>query len=415
VPRRPRLPVARLLVVALAAIGAGCVPDTGELVQVRGPAGETSIAAGITALDFIVAQQSYCGRWVGVASATHHRVDVSGRDLTKRPYEFLIEPTHQTNLDDLVYVGALAYAADGRLVGEATFGAHALSKDKILERSQRIGILSAAGQNGGPQYVAADGCVCAPGQPWIGNGSGSGCDVDVITTFDRLGDTAGCELPAGAALPMACDGQQYPNEVPDRILPCWADDDSGVCREGGRTCTDRDGYAYNSECVTTSDDPMLPSDTLCAQYLGCEQTACGDLVGCFGSSFTTSANVKCTLHVDPTTTPGAPIAPCAGGSWTAPLPGSSATDTTCLAAVLKSVSQPPLTVGLAQAMVMGAQVRATSCPATLQIDKIDVPYPMALPAMQTVDLVVGETLTHVTIAFVQECGATEPALVCSAQ
>ena len=148
-PRRPRLPVASLLLVVVAAVG-GCVPDTGQLVEVRGPSGVTSVAAGITTLDFVVAHQSSCGRWVGVASATHRRVDVKGRDLTKHPYDFLIEPTHQTNLGDLAYVAALAYTADGRLVGEASFGAHAFTKDKVLKRSQRIGILGESERVGGP-------------------------------------------------------------------------------------------------------------------------------------------------------------------------------------------------------------------------------------------------------------------------
>ncbi len=412
-PRRPRLPVASLLV-AVVALVAGCVPDTGELVEVRGPANETSLAAGITTLDFVVAHQSSCGRWVGVAPANHTRVDVKGRDLTKRPYDFLIEPTHQTNLDDLVYVAALAYADDGRLVGQATFGAHPFAKDKVLKRVQHLGLFGSASVAGGPKYVAVDGCVCAPGQPWIGTGTGTGCDVDVVTTFARLGDTLGCELPAGEALPVKCDGQQYPNEVPNRDLPCWAADGNGVCRLGVRTCADQDGFAYDSECNTGGNDPMAPSNALCAQYLACEQTACGDVAGCFTSAFTTSANVKCTLRVDPTTLEGAPIKPCGSDmTWTAALPGSSATDMSCLATVVLGTQQPPLTVGLVQAMTMGAQTRATSCPATLQIDAIDAPYPMALPATETVDLVVGDTLTHVTITIVQECSATDPSLVCS--
>ena len=63
---------------------------------------------------------------------------------------------------------------------------------------------------GAPQYAASDGgCVCAPGEPWVGDGSGAGCDTRVITSFDRLIDTAGCELtPKGAPLPVpVCDGQ----------------------------------------------------------------------------------------------------------------------------------------------------------------------------------------------------------------
>jgi hypothetical protein len=409
----------RSLVVAAAAVvfgvaAAGCVPDTGELVEVRGPGGETSVAAGITTLDFVVAHQSSCGRWVGVAPANHKRVSVKGRDLTKRPYDFLIEPTHQTDLSDEVYVAALAYADDGQLLGQATFGAHPFAKDKVLKRVQRLGLFGAGATASGPKYVAGDGCVCAPGQPWVGTGTGTGCDVDVVTTFARLGDTLGCELPAGAALPVACDGQQFPNEVPNRDLPCWATDGNGDCRLGVRTCADQDGYAYDSECDVGGDDPPAPSSALCAQYLACEQTACGDITSCFTSAFATTANVKCTLRVDPSTLQGAPITPCGtDATWTAALPGSSATDATCLATVVLGTQQPPLTVGLVQAMTMGVQTRATSCPATLQVDAIDAPYPMALPATETVDLVVGETLTHVTITIVQECSTTDASLVCS--
>lgn len=412
-PRRPRLPVASLLVAAVVIVS-GCVPDTGELVEVRGPNGETSVQAGIAALDFVVAHQSSCGRWVGVAPANHKRVNVKGRDLTKNPYDFLIEPTHQTNLGDLVYVAVLAYADDGQLLGQATFGAHPFAKDKVLKRVQRLGLFGAGAQASGPKYVAADGCVCAPGQPWIGTGTGTGCDVDVVTSFARLGDTLGCELPAGAALPVACDGQQFPNEVPNRDLPCWAADGNGDCRLGVRTCADQAGYAYDSECNVGSDDPLAPSNALCAQYLACAQTACGNLTSCFTSAFTTTTDVKCTLRVDPSTLEGAPIMPCgADATWTAPLPGSSPTDMSCLATVILGTQQSPLTVGLVQAMTMGAQTRATSCPATLQIDAIDAPYPMALPPTTTVDLVVGDALTHVTITIVQECSTTDASLVCS--
>src|SRR6185436_20534227 len=120
-----------------------------------------------------------------------------------------------------------------------------------------------------------------PGQPWMGTGSQSGCDLDVISTFDRLQDTKQCELPANSpGLPRACDGQLYPGEAPDRDLPCFADV-NGTCRVGTRSCHDQNGYAYDEECVLAETDAALPDQTLCNAYLLCERNPCGDLVGCF--------------------------------------------------------------------------------------------------------------------------------------
>src|SRR5438876_11250697 len=93
-------------------LAAGCAPETGLIVEVTGPAGDTSsVAAGVAKLDFVVAHPSWCDRWVGVEPAMHTPVDVSGRDLTKRPFEFRINPSHMTDLGEYVYAAALAYAA----------------------------------------------------------------------------------------------------------------------------------------------------------------------------------------------------------------------------------------------------------------------------------------------------------------
>lgn len=399
----------------------GCTPQTGLLVEVAGPGGGiTSVAAGVTTLDFVVAHPSYCERWIGDATANHTRINVKNRDLSKQPYDFLIKPTHQTDLSEPVYVAALAYADNGQLLGEASFGAHPLAQGQVLRRRARIALFGAAGRPGGPKYVTSDGCVCVPGEPWVGTGSGTGCDLQVVTSFARLGDTAGCELvPKGAPLPVpACDGQLFGSELDSRALPCWADDGTGMCRVGSRACIDQLGEAYGSECSTSADAPALPSATLCARYRQCQQDPCGNLIACFERAFPTSRTVKCTLRVNPSTKPMEPIVPCAGGSWKTTLPGGPATGTACVAALIEGTAQPPFTIGFGAAMSMpmttDAQPIATACPTTLQVDQIDVPYPMALPARQTFEAVIGEELVHISLETVQACDGSA-SLVCTAE
>src|SRR5262249_7747483 len=133
-------------------------------------------------------------------------------------------------------------------------------------------------------YLASDGCLCAPGLPLIGNGLQTGCDADIVPAFDRLVDTAGCELPAGAMLPIpVCDGQQYPGEHQNRDLPCFATV-GGACRVGQRTCNDVDGVAYADECAPEGAAPAEGSSVLCDAYLGCEKMACGDPGACLKAS-----------------------------------------------------------------------------------------------------------------------------------
>jgi hypothetical protein len=313
-------------------------------------------------------------------------------------------------------MAALAYDGNGQLVGEAALDPHPFKKGEIRRYRARIDLFGAAGRAGGPRYIADDGgCVCVPGQPWVGTGSGSGCDARIITSFARLGDTAGCELPGGAGAPLpvpVCDGQQYREEPIQRALPCWADDGNGACRVGVRGCTDQYGVAWDSECSTSADAPALPSATLCAQYLACEQTACGDVVGCFKGGFARTASAHCTLRLDGTTKPDEPIKPCSGGEWKAELPGGAAMSP-CLAAVVEGTSQPPFHVGLVVAMEDHPQPVASDCPTTLWVEAIDSPYPEAVPATQTVDVVVGETLTHVTIDVVRSCVGGGASLVCT--
>jgi hypothetical protein len=407
-------PVVAAALAGVALAAAACAPETGVMVEVRGPAGMTSVEAGITKLDFVVAHPSWCGRWVGVAPANHTTLDVANRDLDAKPYDFVINPSHTTDLNEQVYVAALAYAADGRLLGEASFDAHQLAQGDLLKRTAHV-FLFADPSAGAPQYVSGDGCVCAPGEPWIGTGSGTDCDTRVITSFDRLIDTAGCELtPKGAPLPVpVCDGQQYRDESIDRDLPCWNNDAQGACRVTTRHCSDQNGVAYTDECNVDATDTLVPAGTtLCDHYRACQQTACGDVIGCVRGMFTQKSLITCTLPIDPTSAPDQPIRPCATGSWTAPLP-TTVTTGQCLAAMLDGVDQAPFHLGLAVTGKMGAQVLATTCPNSLVIDKIDEPYPDAV-ADKEFDLVTGEHLAHVTIKIVRQCTDQLKSLVCSA-
>src|SRR5439155_404235 len=71
-------------------------------------------------------------------------------------------------------------------------------EEGVRQYSAAIDFLRRGSQPDGPIYVADDGCVCLPGQPWMGTGSRSGCDPGVITSFARLQDTRECELSATA-------------------------------------------------------------------------------------------------------------------------------------------------------------------------------------------------------------------------
>lgn len=404
----------RALVVAL--LVAGCAPETGVIVEVQGPeGGGSSTEAGITRLDFVVAHPSWCERWVGVSPPNRTTRDVTGRDLSVKPYAFEITPSHTTDLSDLMYVAALAYDANGTAVGEASFGAHPLSHGDVLERSSQIYMFHDVAA-GAPQYAASDGaCVCTPGEPWVGDGSGSACDTRVITSFDRLIDTAGCELtPKGAPLPVpVCDGQLYMDEPGDRNLPCWNKDGAGACRVTTRHCSDQNGVAYTEECNVGDTDTMLPADTaLCERYRTCQQQACGDVIGCVRGMFTQTMNVKCTLPIDPTTGPGEAIRPCANGSWSAALPNAATATQVCISAMLDGTQQPPYHLGFAAAGATAPRTLTTTCPNTLVIDSIDAPYPDAVPNKE-VDIVMGEHLVHATITVVRQCVDGALSLVCS--
>ena len=204
------------------------------------------------------------------------------------------------------------------------------------------------------------------------------------------------------------------DEPTDRALPCWNADEQGACRVTTRNCADQNGVAYSEECNTDSTDHMLPADTqLCARYRTCQQTACGDVVGCVRQKFTQRATMKCTLPIDPTTGPGQAIRPCPnGGSWKAQLPTTATGGTQCLAAMLDGVEQPPFTMGLVVAGKTGPQVLASACPNNFVVETIAAPYPDAVPNAEF-DLVSGEHLVHVSLNVVRACVDGATTLVCS--
>lgn len=406
-----------LVAALVGAAAAGCKPETGLIVEVKGTLGGGSTTqAGIAKLDFVVAHPSWCERWVGVAPANRTTRDVSGRDLAKKPYQLEIEPALTTDLSEQLYAAALAYGADGTLLGEASFDAHPLAEGEVLERHAELFLFGDSAPDA-PKYVATDGaCVCAPGEPWIGDGTGAGCDTRVLPSFARLIDTAGCELtPKGAAPPaLVCDGQQFLDEPADRDLPCWNRDAGGACRVATRRCADHNGVAYAAECGVDGTDLMLPAGSaLCDRYRACQQTACGDVIGCVRAMFTQRTMFKCTLPIDPTTLPGEAIRPCPnGGSWSAVLPTQTTGGPMCPAAMLDGVAQPPYRLGFAVAGKSDPQVLASSCPNTLVVQKIDAPYPAAVPDKE-LDIVTGEHLAHVTFTVVRACTDSLRSLVCS--
>lgn len=386
-----------------------CAPATGLLVEVQAPA---DLPVAVAKLDFVVAHPSWCERWVGDATAMHTTVTVKGRDLSRHPYDLLISPTHKTELSQPVYVASLAYDSDGKLVARATFGAHPFTQGQV---HKRVASLLPFAVSPAP-YVAGDGgCVCMPGEPWIGNGQGTGCDARVVPSFARLADTAGCELPKGTPFPdPVCDGQSYRDEVRDRALPCFADDDVGGCRVRLRRCADHDGVAWSEACATSGADVALPpGSTLCQRYQRCEEEACGDLVGCFRQSFAAVRKLDCRLAIDPSTKPGEPIRPCHPKEWQAALP-FGARDTGCFFALVEGVAQPPFTLGLHLDGAQAPQALSTKCPAVLQVDRIEAPYPEAVPAETTFSLLAGEGLVEVTLHVSPECKG-ESSLLCSLQ
>jgi hypothetical protein len=309
---------------------------------------------------------------------------------------------------------ALGFDANGTLIARADLGAHPFELHKVNEDTAQLRYLPAADALGQASYVADDGCVCLPGIPWIGIGSGTGCDPRVVTSFDRLVDTATCELQPNArqlAGPV-CDGQNY-GEPTDRDLPCFAPDTATGCAVITRSCHDADGVAYTRTCRFDAAAPTLPSQALCQAYRTCEQTPCNDVIGCFLAAVPASEQVSCTMRVDATTMPGQALKPCADGKWEASIDFAAPlrTGAACVSSVIEGVSQPPFHLGLAEAMQMNAQTVSPTCPPTLRVDSLDAPGPDALPAGHELDLTIGDQRVHVQIHVVRGCTA-EPSLVC---
>jgi hypothetical protein len=401
--------MARAALFALAA--AGCGQETGLLLEVGGPDGKSSVEAGGVALELVVAHPSWCERWVQDLSASRTRVDVSGRDLGQHPYRMLVRPVHLTDIDEPVRAMALLVDGAGRVIGQAQYGEMRWSAGEVLLHRARVELLARGAEPDGPVYATDDGCVCLPGQPWVGLGTGAGCDARIPTSFDRLVDTAGCELPPGrTTLPVpVCDGQLYPGEVADRQLPCFAAGAASACGVGVRGCRDQGGVAYETECVLQATDPALPSAALCDAYLGCERQACSDVIGCFRSALT-PLELDCQLRVD-RALGAAGVQPCPfDGAWRAVL-DPQATGAGCVAAMLEGVAQPPFTVGLATAGVTSVEAVAASCPPTLGVEKIDVEQLELLPESFDVHFTVGDHLIHAKVHVAVGCSAA-PSLVC---
>lgn len=391
----------------LFALAAGCSAETGMMLEVVGAPGQSSVAAGVATLQIYAAHQSWCDRWVEDSGASGARADVHSRDLAKHPFTFWLKPSHTTDLADPVDVVVVARDANDNVIGAARFGAHPYRLHKIDKYTAHLELAARTDAS----YVAQDGCLCLPGAPWMGTGSQMGCDTQVVTSYDRLVDTAGCELPPGARqlTQPVCDGQQYDGETVDRALPCFATA-AGSCRTQTRNCHDADGIAWGEECVADGNSPALPSGALCDAYLACEQQACGDLTACLLQKVPAARTLHCTLQIDPSTAAGAPIAPCAAdGKWQVVLE-QAATGAACVASVVDGVTQGPFQLGFLDANAMGPQAIAATCPVTFAVDSIDAPSPAEVPDAHDLDVTIGDQVVHIHLQIERVCGG--PALSC---
>lgn len=397
--RRQHVPVSARSA-ALALLIAGCGPQTGLLLDVRGPDGQSSVAAGVAQLEVRLAHYSYCDRWIE-DTADRVTVDVHARDLNRSPFELLVRPAHAINLSDRVLVTALAKDQSGRLIGEAGFGPHPFSLHQYLEFGEPVVLLDRA-QTAAGRYLSDDGCTCMPGEPWMGSGGGHGCDALVVPSFDSLASVGGCELApmSPESRGPVCDGQQYPltfyDEPRNRPLPCFAPaPNAGGCAVGTRRCQDSDGVAYTEQCAVAGGAAPLPSSKLCDAYLGCD--GCGDLQTCFRQKLGPPLELRCLVHLDPQQ---AAPAPCTDGKWqSAPL-GMGAG---CQAVMLDGTAQPPFTVGFAGADGLNPGA-AAACPAVLVLERVQ-PDPMdQLTVPRELYFVIGEQLAHATLTVVRGCG-----------
>jgi hypothetical protein len=161
--------------------------------------------------------------------------------------------------------------------------------------------------------------------------------------------------------------------------------------------------------VPLATDPALPSGALCDAYLGCEQNACGDLIGCFVGAVPAAHNLACTMHVQPDV-----LMPCvADGKWELKLPPTlTATGAACVASIVEGRIQPPFTVGFKDPdpTVTGTRTRSTLCPPTLVVESIA--SEPALPQTVKLVLTVGDQLINLDLKIVRSCAGVTASLNC---
>ena len=390
---------------------AGCAPATG--VHRRGAGAARRRArrrqAGIAKLDFVVAHQSFCERWVGVdagqrtARATSAAA-ISTKQAVRVPHHAV---AHDRSRRADVRRRAGLRRRRAASLGEASFDAHPFAHGKVLKRQSQI-FLFADSKPGGPQYVSGDGCVCAPGEPWVGNGSGTDCDTRVITSFDRLIDTAGCELtPKGAPLPVpVCDGQLYMDEPADRALPCWASDDQSVCRvDDAPLRRSRTASPTPRSATSTARDTMLPADSaLCTQLPRLRADGLRRRHRLLARHV--HADGEPQVHAADRSDDGAEcsrFAPAPTARGRAALPTAATGATACPAAMLDGVEQPPYRARLRRRRQDGRAGAGDGLPEHAgRSTRSTRPIPTRCRDKEF-DLVIGEHLTHVSITVVREC------------
>lgn len=402
--QRLDLPVKRALLFAFA-LAAACNDQTGFLLEVQGPSGQSSIDAGIVSLHVLGVHASYCGREVS-EDGTSAIYSVAKRDLSRDPLTILVEPDHLTDLNQSVTPIVLALDANGALLGAASFNSQKFVYKQVTKYEAAINLYDSSAA---ASYLASDGCICAPGLPLVGNGSGQGCDALIPPSYDALVHTAGCELPAGEALPIGvCDGQLYPNETRQRMLPCY-ENVGGTCRIGTRTCYDQGGYAYGGGCAPGNDGAALPTTALCDAFATCAMTSCTDPLVCEKEAKAIMHHaLACTLPVAPAAANdmGTASQPCDDASdWSVAL-GATLTGSACTTSMLDGTQVGPFTLGwLANGQAIATatpQVTASACPPTLFVSAVSE-MPGALPAQQTFSFTLGDQIVDVTLTVSVGC------------
>ncbi len=374
-------------------LAGACGPQTGLLFDVEGPNGQSSIAAGIAALEVRLAHATYCDRFVEDVDA-RVTVDVHARELATSPFELLVRPPHVVDLSDPILALALARDANGKLVGAAAFDPRPFALHEYREYSSRVALLAAPAA-----YVTDDGCACVPGSAWIGSGSGQGCDARVVPSFDAFATMSGCTLAPQSpeSLGPVCDGQRYPltyySEPSPRSLPCFASANGG-CAIGSRTCRDDGGVAYAEQCTPDGNAPVMQSSKLCDAYQHCDR--CGDLWSCFRGAIGPAIEYRCAVHLDPLKSSPSP---CADGAWrSAPLGQAGGG---CQAAMLDGVDQPPYTIGFSSGSGDAASVAA--CPASIVIKDLSPDPNDDLSQPHELWFTVGDQLGHAVLTVVRDC------------